>query len=132
MRLYLDSSAIVKLVQREPESDALARFLDDHRDDEHVTSTIARVEVVRPLQPSGAEAVARVRQLLAHMYHVPLDADLLDRAAALAPDSLLRSLDAVHLASAQLLGAELRSVVTYDRSMASAAAGLRLPVAAPV
>jgi predicted nucleic acid-binding protein len=132
VRLYLDSSAIVKLVRREPESDALAQFLEDHGDDDHVTSAIARVEVVRALLPSGAEAVAHARRLLARMYHVALDADLLDRAAGVAPGSLLRSLDAVHLASAQLLGAELRVVVTYDRQMADAATSLRLPTVAPV
>ncbi len=131
MRLYLDPSAIVKLVQHEPESDALRGFLNNHHGDDHVTSAIARVEVVRALQPNGAEAVGRGRELLARMYRVPLDADLLDRAAGLAPGSLLRSLDALHLASAALLGAELRSVVTYDQRMASAAVGLRLPVAAP-
>jgi predicted nucleic acid-binding protein len=132
VRLYLDSSAIVKLVQREPESDALVRFLDEHPHDDHVTSAIARVEVGRALFASGAEAIARVRQLLSFMYEVSLDTDLLDRAAGLAPDSLLGSLDAIHLASAELLGTDLRAVITYDRRMASAAAVLRLPVVAPV
>jgi predicted nucleic acid-binding protein len=130
--LYLDSSAIVKLVQHEPESAALARFVDDQRDDDFVTSAIARVEVGRAVLPSGAEAVARARELLARMYEVALDVDVLDRAASLVPDSLLRSLDAIHLASAELLGGELRAVVTYDRRIASAAALLRLPVASPV
>jgi predicted nucleic acid-binding protein len=130
--LYLDSSAVVKLVQQEPESDALARYLDDHDDDSYVTSALARLEVVRALQPSGAEAVGRGRELLGRMYHVPVDADLLDRAARLAPASRLRSLDAIHLASAELLGVDLRAVVTYDRRMAGAAAVLRLPVATPV
>jgi predicted nucleic acid-binding protein len=60
-----------------------------------------------------------------------MDRQVLDQAATLAPGSVLRSLDAIHLATAQLLGSELRSIVTYDARMAQAASGLGLSVAAP-
>jgi predicted nucleic acid-binding protein len=60
-----------------------------------------------------------------------MDRDVLDRAATLAPGTLLRSLDAIHLATAQLLGAELRAVVTYDTRMAQAALSLGMSVASP-
>ena len=55
----------------------------------------------------------------------------LGAAALLAVDGPLRSLDAVHLAAAQVVGQELRAVVTYDRRMADAARDLGLAVAAP-
>ena len=131
MRLYLDSSALVKLVQREAESEALRRYLRSHRSDERVASDLARVEVVRSILAGGPAAVAHARRQLARVYLVALDRDVLDRAATLAPGSLLRSLDAIHLATAQLLGADLRAVLTYDARMTTVAVGLSLPVASP-
>ena len=101
MTLYLDSSAIVKLVQREAESDALRRYLRRHR-----------IGMIR-----------LARRQLARLYLVPLHRNLLDEAAEMG-DVVLRSLDAVHLASAAQLGAHLRAVVTYDTRMQTAAARL--------
>lgn len=131
MRLYLDSSALVKLVQKEPESEALRSFLGAHHHDGLVTCTLSRVEVLRAVFPGGSAAVAQARRQLARLDQVELGTELLDRAAMLAPGSPLRSLDAVHLGAAQLVGEELRAVVTYDRRMADAAAGLGLPVEMP-
>ncbi len=131
MRLYLDSSAIVKLVAQEAESAALRRFLRRHRADDRVTSALARVEVVRAVAPTGPTAVALARRQLGRLHQIALDAELLDRAATLAPVALLRSLDAVHLAAAELIGTELRAVVTYDRRMQDGAVALGLPVDAP-
>jgi predicted nucleic acid-binding protein len=121
----------VKLVQKEAESEALRRYLRRHRADERVTSALARVEVVRAVQAAGAVAVTKAHRQLARLHQVSLDTPLLDAAAALAPGTLLRSLDAVHLASAQLITRDLRAVVTYDERMATAAAALGFPVAAP-
>jgi predicted nucleic acid-binding protein len=130
--LYLDSSALVKLVQREPESLALRRYLRRHQQERRVTSALARVEVVRAVGPAGDKAVAHARRQLSRLHQLAVDADLLDRAALLgAPGVRLRSLDAIHLASAQLLGADLQAVVTYDRHMAQAAVAMDLPVEAP-
>jgi predicted nucleic acid-binding protein len=131
VRLYLDSSALVKLVQREAESDALRRYLRAHRLDERVASELVRVEVVRSVLGGGPAAVSHARRQLARLYLVLMDRDVLDHAATLAPASMLRSLDAIHLATAQLLGADLRAVLTYDVRMAGAAAGLGLVVASP-
>ncbi len=131
MRLYLDSSALVKLVQREAESDGLRRFLRRHRSDGLVSSALARVEVVRAVSPGGNLAVGQARRQLARLDLILVSLDLLDRAANLAPTSLLRSLDAIHLAAAQVVGEELRAVVTYDHRMAEAATDLGLAVAAP-
>ncbi|MGH9226579.1 MAG: type II toxin-antitoxin system VapC family toxin [Acidimicrobiales bacterium] len=131
MKIYLDSSAMVKLVQKEAESEALRRYLRRHRSDERVTSALARVEVVRAVQSGGAPAVANARRQLARIHEVSLDRALLDSAAAIGPGTVLRSLDAIHLASAQLIAADLRAIVTYDQRMAAAAAAIGLPVDAP-
>jgi len=119
----------VKLVQKEAESNALRRYLRLHRLDEKVTSALAHLEVVRAVQVGGAPAVAKARRQLARLHQVNVDRTLLDSAAALAPGTLLRSLDAIHVASALLIGAELRAIVTYDQRMAEAVLATGLPVA---
>ena len=131
MKLYLDSSAIVKLVQREAESNALRRFLRRHRADRRVTSALARVEVVRAISGGGPAAIAHGRRQLARVDEIAIDRDLLDTAATIAPGMLLRSLDAIHLASAQALAADLRAVVTYDQRLAAAGHTLGMTVEAP-
>ena len=128
--LYVDSSALVKLVQVEQESAALRRYLRRHRSLVRATCALARVEVVRAVAPGGARGVALARRQLARFHQMDLDRELLDRAAGLPTDHLLRSLEAIHLAAAQTLPA-LRAVVTYDTRMQSAARALGLPVDAP-
>jgi predicted nucleic acid-binding protein len=126
--VYLDSSAIVKLVVREAESDVLLGFLaSGHL---QVSSALARVEVVRAVRRHGRSATARARELLESLNLLALDDALLDAAAALAADDL-RSLDAIHLASALELEGELHALVTYDERMLTAARSLGLPVARP-
>lgn len=131
MKLYLDSSALVKLVKREAESSALRTYLRRRGTDGRVTSALARVEVVRALSGGGPAAVAHARRQLARVDHVNLDRLLLDDAATLVPGMALRSLDAIHLASARSIGADLRAVVTYDRRMADAAGAIGLVVEGP-
>lgn len=131
MRLYLDSSAIVKLVQREAESDALRRFLRRHREDLRVTSALARTEVVRAVLPGGPTAISHARRQLARLHQIAVDLDVLDQAATVASHRLLRSLDAIHLVSAQLFGGELRAVVTYDRRLSDAVLASGLPIETP-
>lgn len=121
----------MKLVQKEAESEALRRYTRRHRSDERVTSALSRVEVVRAVRSGGPAAIAKAHRQLGRLHQVNLDTALLDSAASLAPGSLLRSLDAIHLASAQLLGTDLRAVVTYDQRMAAAATALGLTVDAP-
>jgi uncharacterized protein len=127
--LYVDSSALVKLVQREQESAALRRYLRRHQSLVRATCALARVEVVRAVAPGGSQAVALARRQLARFHQLDLDRELLDRAAGL-PGEALRSLDAIHLAAAQTLPG-LRAIVTYDVRMQTAAQTLGLPFDAP-
>lgn len=125
---YLDASAIVKLVIREPESTALRRYLDRRRP--LVSSTLSRTEVLRALLPSGDATVLRGRDALSRVDLVRVNNRILGAAGVLLPHDI-RSLDAIHLATAQQLGSDLGPFVTYDDRMAAAASGLGLRVTAP-
>lgn len=126
--VYLDSSALVKLVVQEAESAALAGHLRERRS--RASCALARVEVIRAVRSHGQPAINRARRLLERISLLRLDDVLLDHAAAL-DEATLRSLDAVHLAAARTLGDGLAEVITYDRRMADAAGRVGLPVLAP-
>jgi uncharacterized protein len=125
---YLDSSAIVKLVVRERESSALRAYL--RRRGPYVSSALARTEVSRTMLPLGVAAGRRAQDVLGRIELVRVGTEVLSRAGALLPADL-RSLDAIHLATALLLGRSLRAVVTYDTRMEAAASALGVPTAAP-
>jgi predicted nucleic acid-binding protein len=129
--LYLDSSAIVKLVLREAGSDALRSMLDETDDAMTATSSLSRVETARAVQRLGEDAVSMALTVLRSFRLLEIDDEILDRAATLLPGTALRSLDAIHVASAESLGARLAGVVTYDRRMIAAAEQIGLPVVSP-
>lgn len=123
--IYLESSAIVKLVVPEPESEALRHQLAPTG--EWISSALARVEVLRALRRRNRTegALRDAERVLSRIALVPLDERVLDAAAEVGPTTL-RSLDAIHLATAlSLFG--LDSFVTYDQRLfaAASAAGLR-------
>ena len=128
MATYLDSSAIVKLAVREPESLALRRYLRGR--EPLVSSALARTEVLRALLPAGDEAVARGRSVLQRLDLVRVNDRILDAAGVLRPFEL-RSLDAIHLATARELGDELNRLVTYDDRMVTAAKQLGYAIVQP-
>jgi len=129
---YLDASALVKLATRELETDALREHLSRYSG--RATSRLAAVEVPRALARRGAESVAAAGGALAETFEgllmVELDNTITLRAAGIEP-AQLRSLDAIHLASALSMGDELEAVVTYDRRLADAARAAGLTVVAP-
>ena len=125
---YLDSSAIVKLAVREPESAGLRRHLQRRRP--LVSSALARVEVIRALLPFGPTAVQRGHDVLARLDLLNISDRVLRAAGELQPPEL-RSLDAIHLASAQQFERDLRQIVTYDGRMTEAAHHLGLKTASP-
>src|SRR2546429_6724218 len=125
---YLDSSAIVKTIIREPESAALRRFL--RRIPVHASSALARTEVIRAVRRTDATAVPVALEALRRLMILELSEPLLVDAGMLDPPDL-RSFDAVHITAAKSLGAELEGLVTYDVRMAAAAVALGLPVARP-
>jgi predicted nucleic acid-binding protein len=125
---YVDSSAIVKLVVAEPESKPLRRYLS--RRQPLVSSALARTEVARALMPSGPEAVARGEEALRRIQLLRVNDRVLSEAGRLEPREL-RSLDAIHLASARHLGPSVEQIVTYDERMTAAARANGWSAAAP-
>jgi predicted nucleic acid-binding protein len=125
---YLDSSAIVKLVIREPESAALRRYVRRRRS--LVTSALARTEVARALLTLGPEVIRSGRDVLEGFEVLRVSDRVLNAAGALFPINL-RSLDAIHVATAKQLGLELARIVTYDERMIEAARTLGLVVVSP-
>jgi predicted nucleic acid-binding protein len=125
---YVDSSAIVKLVMAEPESGALRRYLR-HRLP-LVSSALARAEVVRAIRPKGEARVQRAEEILAGIDLIRINDRILRAAASLLPPEL-RTLDAIHLATALDLRDELARLVTYDDRLSAAAEAAGCSVAAP-
>jgi uncharacterized protein len=129
--LYLDTAALVKLVRRETESDALADWLTERSDAPWVTSTLAEVELGRALRRTDPELLSGVPALLPRLYRCEIDATVRATAAAFS-DPALRTLDAIHLATALVvLGDELTAFVTYDQRLLASAQDRGFPVATP-
>lgn len=128
--IYLDSSALVKLVLPEEESAALVSTLTHFR--QAASSALSRVEVHRAVRQISAQprALQRAREVLAGIYLIPIDDLILSMAADLKP-AALRSLDALHLATALRLGSELTAMIVYDSRLAEAARQTGLEVLAP-
>jgi len=129
LTVYLDTSALVKLVVIEKESRALRTFLK--REPEQFSCAIARTELLRAVHRGGSAAIEDARRVLRSINLIHLGDALLDAAGMLDPVNM-RSLDAIHLAAASVLAPELTALVTYDKRMAEGAALLGFPVACPV
>ncbi|GAA0577686.1 type II toxin-antitoxin system VapC family toxin [Kribbella sandramycini] len=133
MRVYVDSSALLKRVIAEQESTALLNFLDHHyqQDDLLVTSALGWVEVSRAVlraTPSTIAAGDLIDEAMSGIDEHSLSPDVISVARRLQPHEL-RSLDAIHLASAVVLDADV--VVTYDERLADACRRNSLSVATP-
>lgn len=128
--LYLDSSALVKFVLPEPETDVLVALLEGWP--ERISSALARVEVLRAVRRAGVEEIARWRaeEVVARIGLFGIDAPILSMAARLEPPEL-RTLDAIHLATALSIGEELGGMVSYDARLLAAAASSGITVLAP-
>lgn len=124
---YLDSSAIVKLIAHEPETAALFEVV--RGDPDVVSSQFAVTEVIRAVARAGG-GTTRATSVLDGIALVPVDGAILRDAASLKPRSL-RTLDAIHLATALTLGRDLDAVITYDQRLGAAAVRAGLTVSSP-
>lgn len=131
--IYLDSCALVKLVRAEDGSSALQEWLDERAQELTVTSELSRAEVLRAIRRNNhrdtgelidpaalAAELSEAAEVLAAVSQVAVDSDVLDRAGAF-PAPMLRTLDAIHLASAGHWVPSDVELVTYDRRLAAAA-----------
>ena len=125
---YIDASALVKLVIPEPESDALRAELANW--DRHVSSALARVEVVRACARVDEKAGRAAEQIVGELDLIAVDKDVLEEAALLGPAEL-RSLDSIHLASALLLGDALGTAIAYDDRLLEAMRAAGISATAP-
>lgn len=127
--VYLDSSAVIKLVFEEPETASLEQLLGSWPN--RVSSVIAEVEVLRVVLTVGDAVVTQhARDLLARVHLIRFEDTVRTMAATIEPVPL-RALDSIHLATALSLGSALAGMVVYDVRLAAAARGAGLTVWAP-
>lgn len=125
IRAYLDSSAILKLSKEEPESLALVDYLED-ASIQVSTSALSEVEVVRNLRRHQLED----EHAITGFYLISVDDDVRRRAIEVG-GSTIRSLDAIHIATALVVGDREMQFVTYDERQAAAARAAGLKVVQP-
>jgi predicted nucleic acid-binding protein len=128
--IYLDSAAIVKLVHAEAESQALRDWLDERAETGWTSSVLAEIESSRALARYAPEAVVRLHPVLDLIDLVELDSGVRILAQTVKPVTV-RSLAAIHLATALRVRPYLTSFVTYDKRLADAAQAAGLTVDTP-
>jgi uncharacterized protein len=128
--IYLDTSAFVKLVWSERETAALQAYLTGRSEVLLVASALLVVEARRAVQREDPTQGSRADLLLTRIGQIGVTRAVLEAASRL-PDPSIRSLDAIHLATALQLHQELDALVTYDPRLAAAAERQQLPVAMP-
>jgi predicted nucleic acid-binding protein len=128
--IYLDTSAFVKLLWGERETPSLQTFLAERQEPLLVSSSLLLVEARRAVLREDAAQLPRADLLLTRIGQVSVTRAVLEAASRL-PDPSVRSLDAIHVATALQLRPDLDALVTYDRRLAAAAERQGLPVTAP-
>jgi hypothetical protein len=132
--IYLDSAAVIKLVRQEEHSAELVSWLNAQGDLPLVSSSLIEVEVPRALRRAAPQALIGVPAVAGRIFRLEIDATVRATAAAFT-EPTLRSLDAIHLATAHVLanesGAALAAFVTYDRRLLDSAKQSGLPTASP-
>ncbi|MDP9116394.1 MAG: type II toxin-antitoxin system VapC family toxin [Actinomycetota bacterium] len=118
--IYLDSSALLKLLFEESESAALASWIAERADTPMVSSELVSVEVVRATRRLDTAVVPAARALVSQLDLIPLNGGLIEEATD-AGEPILRTLDAIHLASALSICSELTAFVAYDNRLLTAA-----------
>jgi predicted nucleic acid-binding protein len=126
--IYLDASALITLISGRGPSADLRIFLAERPGFPMGTSSVGFVETVRTLDQVG-DCPTAMEMLTGAFTEILLTAEVRDAAARLPRG--LRTLDAIHVASAQAIGPALDTLVTYDKRMLDAARAVGLPTAAP-
>ena len=131
--IYIDTSALTKLLIAEPETAELRVWLTDHIDqgESAATSTLGRVELMRTVARYGeAGQFDRARYLLDGLDMLPLTDAVMTLAESIGP-ATLRSLDAIHLAAAAHFRQELTAFVTYDHDLRNGCREIGLTAVSP-
>ncbi|MBJ7608089.1 MAG: type II toxin-antitoxin system VapC family toxin [Candidatus Dormibacteraeota bacterium] len=128
--IYLESSAVVKLARRETHTEDLITWLAERHDAPLVSSALVEIEVPRALRRVEPDALVSVPTILAGMYRVEINRPVRQAAGAFDQPNL-RTLDAIHLATAEIIGSELAAFVSYDRRLLEVAHARGLRTASP-
>jgi uncharacterized protein len=128
--IYLDSSALLKLLVEERESAALAEWISERSATPKVSSELAKLEVVRAARRLDSRVVPPARALVSQLDLIPWSSSLIEEAAD-AGDPTLRSLDAIHLVSALSIREALTAFVAYDPRLIGAAQAVGLTAESP-
>ncbi len=107
-----------------------AALYDAHLDAEWVSSALLRIEVMRAVARARPALLPDARELLRAFSYIAIDDEIVDGAMN-EPDRALRSLDAIHLATARVLGADLDAIVSYDDRLLGAAYDAGLTTLSP-
>jgi hypothetical protein len=127
---YADTSAVIKLLAEGSHSRAFADFYDTHASAEWVSSALLRIELTRAVTRVMPALLPDARDLLSAFSYIAMDEDIVEGAMN-EPDRGLRSLDAIHLATARVLGTDLTAIVSYDDRLLKAAADAGLGTESP-
>jgi hypothetical protein len=132
--IYLDTCAALKLTRVEEGSRELTSWLAAQQGGRFVSSVLLEVELERALRRNEPAALPIVPSILRRIARIEIDPMIRAMAAAY-PDPLLRTLDAIHLATAQTVAAQssegLSALVSYDKRLIIAARSEGLTVAHP-
>jgi predicted nucleic acid-binding protein len=128
---YADTSAVIKLLVEETHSKALAEFYDTNPDAEWVSSALLRIELTRAVMRAKPALLPDARDLLLAFSYIAIDDEVVEGAMS-EPDRGLRSLDAIHLATARIFGPDLDAFITYDDRLGRAVQDAGMVVASPV
>lgn len=124
---YVDTSAVVKLVQPEAETAVLRDWL---RGKQWVISDLHRTELRRAAQRLGPTTLRRAERLLSELDIITINGQGFDEAGHAKPVEL-RSLDALHITAAQSLGPDLAGIVAYDIRLLDASSEAGIPAISP-
>ena len=128
MRIYADSSAIIKLIKEEEESSAV-RSLFSH---EICTSILSVLEVNRFVETFRLKGpFDEFNRFTRDAYFVDLSIPVMVHLTNLKLPSFVKTLDAIHLGTAFLLKLSIDAILTYDMKMQRGAEALGLKVLAP-
>ena len=127
---YVDTSAALKLLVEESHSKAFAAFYDSASGATWVSSALLRIEVMRTVTKVFPALLPDARDLLPAFDFITIDDDTVD-AAMNEPDRMLRSSDAIHLATARVLGPDLTGLATYDDRLAAAGRDAGFEIVSP-
>lgn len=127
--IYLDTSAALKLVVAEPETARLELWMAERAGIPRVSSRLLRIEMWRAVTRAAPHRITRANVVLSAIALLSMD-DVAPTAEVVG-DKALRSLDAIHLATAHEIRTDLSAFVCYDKRLRDSAHALGLPVEAP-